>query len=171
MTVELPRPEYPRPQFRRPDWTNLNGEWRFAFDDDDAGCAQGLTGPVEERLRWLRASFELVHRLRAEGFPLVGYTWWPLFSLVDWDYREGVKPAMDYLRHMGMYDLKPNGNEGFIRVETPIARAFREAAGRRANTLEKERVPKEDGRYIIFYSFEDEDEQEEVEDSGEDSTS
>ena len=37
--------------------------------------------------------------------------------------------------------------------------------------MKKERVPKEDGRYIIFYSFEDEDEKEEVEDSGEDSTS
>jgi hypothetical protein len=90
---------------------------------------------------------------------------------VDWDYREGVKPPEDYLRYMGMYDLKPNGNEGFLRVETPIAQAFREAAGRRVKTLQKERVPKEDGRYIIFYSFEDEDEQEEVEDSGEDSTS
>jgi hypothetical protein len=37
--------------------------------------------------------------------------------------------------------------------------------------MKKERVSKEDGRYIIFYSFEDEDEKEEVEDSGEDSTS
>jgi hypothetical protein len=37
--------------------------------------------------------------------------------------------------------------------------------------MKKERVPKEDGRYIIFYSFEDEDENDEVEDSGEDSAS
>ncbi|MDQ4128139.1 MAG: glycoside hydrolase family 2, partial [Actinomycetota bacterium] len=36
-----PRPEYPRPQFRREGWTNLNGEWRFAFDDEDAGLAAG----------------------------------------------------------------------------------------------------------------------------------
>ena len=38
---DLPRPEYPRPQFRRPEWTNLNGEWAFAFDDEDAGLAHG----------------------------------------------------------------------------------------------------------------------------------
>jgi beta-galactosidase/beta-glucuronidase len=38
---ELPRPEYPRPQFRRPEWTNLNGEWAFAFDNEDAGLARG----------------------------------------------------------------------------------------------------------------------------------
>ena len=35
----------------------------------------------------------------------------------------------------------------------------------------KERLDKDDGRYIIFYSFEDEDEKEKVEDSGEDSAS
>lgn len=27
-----PRPEYPRPRLRRSDWANLNGEWRFGFD-------------------------------------------------------------------------------------------------------------------------------------------
>ena len=37
----VPRPEYPRPQFRRATWFNLNGEWGFAFDDDDIGLAQG----------------------------------------------------------------------------------------------------------------------------------
>ena len=37
----VPRPEYPRPQFRRQGWTNLNGEWRFAFDDGDVGLAEG----------------------------------------------------------------------------------------------------------------------------------
>jgi beta-galactosidase/beta-glucuronidase len=36
----LPRPEYPRPQFRREGWTNLNGEWRFAFDDENVGLAE-----------------------------------------------------------------------------------------------------------------------------------
>ena len=39
--IPIPRPEYPRPQFRRKDWTNLNGEWSFAFDDPDAGLANG----------------------------------------------------------------------------------------------------------------------------------
>ena len=28
-----PRPEYPRPSLRRRAWVNLNGEWRFAFDE------------------------------------------------------------------------------------------------------------------------------------------
>ena len=28
-----PRPEYPRPRLRRRDWINLNGLWRFGFDE------------------------------------------------------------------------------------------------------------------------------------------
>lgn len=36
-----PRPEYPRPQLRRADWINLNGEWSFAFDDDEIGRSKG----------------------------------------------------------------------------------------------------------------------------------
>jgi beta-galactosidase/beta-glucuronidase len=28
-----PRPEYPRPNLRRRDWINLNGAWRFGFDE------------------------------------------------------------------------------------------------------------------------------------------
>ena len=37
----VPRPEYPRPQLCRENWTNLNGEWRFAFDDEDRGRREG----------------------------------------------------------------------------------------------------------------------------------
>ena len=32
--------EYPRPQFKREQWLNLNGEWRFAFDDGDRGIRE-----------------------------------------------------------------------------------------------------------------------------------
>ena len=45
--AQIPRPEYPRPQFVRSTWVNLNGEWEFAFDDEDAGSAQGWHLGVE----------------------------------------------------------------------------------------------------------------------------
>jgi hypothetical protein len=89
-----------------------------------------VPGTVESRVRWLEDSLALVHRLRSEGLPLVGYTWWPLFSLLDWAYREGEKPPDAYLWHMGMYDLEPDGRGGFVRIETPAAGAFRVAIGR-----------------------------------------
>ncbi len=34
-------PDYPRPQLVRDGWTNLNGEWDFAFDRDGAGERRG----------------------------------------------------------------------------------------------------------------------------------
>jgi beta-galactosidase/beta-glucuronidase len=56
--ISIPRPEYPRPQLRRQDWTNLNGEWSFAFDDSDAGLAKGWQNVTTEDLRSANSPFE-----------------------------------------------------------------------------------------------------------------
>ena len=53
-----PRPEYPRPQFRREGWTNLNGEWRFAFDDADAGLTAGWWNASAQDLGTDNAPFD-----------------------------------------------------------------------------------------------------------------
>lgn len=34
------RNEYPRPQFVRKEWQNLNGQWNFAFDDENKGTKE-----------------------------------------------------------------------------------------------------------------------------------
>jgi len=45
--ADQPRAEYPRPQFVREPWVNLNGEWEFAFDDNNQGLqAQWHLGGV-----------------------------------------------------------------------------------------------------------------------------
>jgi beta-galactosidase/beta-glucuronidase len=51
-SVILPRPEYPRPQFVRAEWLNLNGEWEFAFDDENKGRESGwhFGLPLEKRI-------------------------------------------------------------------------------------------------------------------------
>jgi beta-galactosidase/beta-glucuronidase len=56
--IPIPRPEYPRPQFRRQAWTNLNGEWSFAFDDPDAGLANGWQNTDVATLRSNDSPFE-----------------------------------------------------------------------------------------------------------------
>ncbi|WHY67561.1 sugar-binding domain-containing protein [Neobacillus sp. SuZ13] len=38
--MSVPRNEYPRPQLVRQDWVNLNGEWDFAFDDNNVGLKE-----------------------------------------------------------------------------------------------------------------------------------
>ena len=47
----IPRPEYPRPRFCRSAWTNLNGEWAFAFDDKNEGLRQGWQGTTAQEVR------------------------------------------------------------------------------------------------------------------------
>ena len=42
------RKEYPRPQFKRDNWISLNGEWEFAFDDQNNGVKQGYTTGKKE---------------------------------------------------------------------------------------------------------------------------
>jgi len=52
-TRSLPLPEHPRPDFARAAWLNLNGEWEFRFDREDAGEAAGWgrgTTPFPERI-------------------------------------------------------------------------------------------------------------------------
>jgi beta-glucosidase len=87
-------------------------------------------GPVARRLAWLEDSVAATARVRARGIPLVGYTWWPLFALVTWAYRQGHKAPHDYLKQMGLWDLKP-GPDGLERVPTELVARYRElvAAG------------------------------------------
>jgi hypothetical protein len=125
---------------RRSVWSGTEGieelirAFHVRYDKPIFWTATSVSGLAEDRLRWLEDSLGLVHRLRSEGLPLVGYTWWPLFSLLDWAYRQEDEPAEDYLWHMGTYDLEPDGRGGFLRIETPVAQAFRTAAER---TLER----------------------------------
>lgn len=72
----LPRPEYPRPRLVRPAWLNLNGPWRFAFDDDDRGLGAGWhVQPPLDREIVVPFSFEapLSGIGRVEPHPVVWY--------------------------------------------------------------------------------------------------
>jgi len=39
---------HPRPQFVREDWALLDGKWKFAFDDEQAGESKGWPNGIEE---------------------------------------------------------------------------------------------------------------------------
>jgi len=96
-------------------------------------------GSLAKRRAWLESSVAATARVRSRGVPLVGYTWWPLFALVTWGYREGRKTPDEYLKQMGLWDLRPSPN-GLERVETALVARYRElvlggadAVGRLAN--------------------------------------
>ena len=80
-------------------------------------------GRVNRRLAWLAESVEGVRRARAAGIPLVGYTWWPLFDLVSWTYRQGRRPLEDYLVPMGLWQLD---SKTMDRTPTPLVDAYRD---------------------------------------------
>jgi beta-glucosidase len=77
-------------------------------------------GSVARRRAWLEESVRATARVRARGVPLVGYTWWPLFALVTWGYREGRKPAHDYLRQMGLWNLRVEPDGALARERTEL---------------------------------------------------
>ena len=62
-------------------------------------------GRVSRRAEWLRDSVAGVKNLRERGVPLVGYTWWPLFDLVAWSYRQSSAPLQNFLVPMGLWEL------------------------------------------------------------------
>jgi beta-glucosidase/6-phospho-beta-glucosidase/beta-galactosidase len=45
-------------------------------------------GDVKARAKWMDQTLETVASLRSEGIPIIGYTWFPLFTMVDWAYRK-----------------------------------------------------------------------------------
>jgi beta-glucosidase/6-phospho-beta-glucosidase/beta-galactosidase len=81
-------------------------------------------GSVRRRQEWLRDSVAAVRHLRERGVPLVGYTWWPLFALVTWAYRQGTHPPAFYLKQMGLWEL----DSDLQRIPTVLVDAFRSLA-------------------------------------------
>jgi beta-glucosidase len=78
------------------------------------------SGSVERRLRWLQRSAESLARLRARGVPIVGYTWWPMFALVTWAWRQGSRDVSSHLLQMGLWNL----DEHLDRIRTPVVDAY-----------------------------------------------
>ena len=88
-------------------------------------------GPLEERRTWLRESLATVERLRADGVPLVGYTWFPFTALIDWAYRESTTPIDDWIVQMGMVDLhRVPGGGALERHATALIDDYAAAARR-----------------------------------------
>ena len=62
-------------------------------------------GSNELRQKWLDASVSTVKELRGKGVPILGYTWFPLFTMIDWRYRFGRGPEEQYRMELGLFRL------------------------------------------------------------------
>lgn len=87
-----------------------------------------VTGTETERIRWMRDSVSEIEDLRANGVPVVGYTWWPLFDMIEWTWRHTTASPLAHRLTMGLYDLVATEG-GLERRENSVARAYRAHAG------------------------------------------
>lgn len=78
----------------------------------------------EDRIAWLNASLRAVKQLRERGVPVLGYTWFPLFTMIEWNYRWERGPLERYLLDLGLYQLK-SGSQNERWQPFPIADHFR----------------------------------------------
>jgi hypothetical protein len=76
------------------------------------------------RARWLEASVAAIRGLRERGVPVLGYTWFPLFTMIDWRYRFGRGPLEEYRLELGLYTLDAQAANGRWHA-TPLVEQFR----------------------------------------------
>jgi beta-glucosidase/6-phospho-beta-glucosidase/beta-galactosidase len=80
-------------------------------------------GRHDVRSRWLADSTNAVQQLRSAGVPLIGYTWFPMLTMVTWSYRYGTMPASEYDIDLGLFKLNRKGSPRW--QEMPLAEEFR----------------------------------------------
>ncbi|MBV9182898.1 MAG: family 1 glycosylhydrolase [Acidobacteria bacterium] len=73
----------------------------------------GLGG--QEAVDWLNKEWANVHRLREDGVPIVGFTWYSLQDQIDWD--SGLRENNGNVNPLGLCDLNRNIN--------PVGHAYR----------------------------------------------
>lgn len=75
-------------------------------------------GAERVRSQWLVGAVGAIRQLRERGVPVLGYTWFPIFTMIDWRYRFGRAPVERYYLELGLYRL---GGPGQARwVPTPL---------------------------------------------------
>jgi beta-glucosidase len=100
------------------------------------------TSADDKRSEWLMWSVAECARARAEGIPMIGYTWWPFFDHFDWN--TGLINITGHRCPSGLYHLLPTPAD---RAETPLRAEF--AAHAKAG------IPKDEGpEEIPLYGYE-----------------
>lgn len=80
---------------------------------------------VAGRVQWMDETIAAVADARAEGLPVLGYTWFPALSMIDWEYRIGTAPLADYLLHLGLWDAAFDADGTLQRHPTPSVARYR----------------------------------------------
>lgn len=76
-------------------------------------------GSNEVREQWLESSVSMIKTIRSQGVPVIGYTWFPLFTMIDWRYRFSDEPLENFYLELGLYSLNRE-TKGKRWLETPL---------------------------------------------------
>jgi beta-glucosidase/6-phospho-beta-glucosidase/beta-galactosidase len=82
------------------------------------------------KLRWLQDSTTLALELHNQGLPLLGYTWFPIIDMYNWDYRVKQGPKENFEACFGFWDHE--------RRENPCAAEYRNIIARYKETYHAE---------------------------------
>ena len=81
-----------------------------------------------DAVTWLQKEWANVHRLKEDGVPLIGFTWYSLQDQIDWD--SGLREDNGNVNPLGLCDLDRN-----IR---PVGHAYQKMISQWRDILEKE---------------------------------
>lgn len=91
--------------------------YRLPVMHTETNLCQGPHG--DEAVKWLRKEWANVLRVRNNGVPIVGFTWYSLTDQVDWD--TGLREDNGHVNALGLADLDRN-----LR---PVGLAYRDLIG------------------------------------------
>jgi beta-glucosidase/6-phospho-beta-glucosidase/beta-galactosidase len=85
-------------------------------------------GDAEKAPQWLRKEWSNMLRLRDDGVPIIGFTWYSLIDQVDWD--TALREDNGHVNPCGLYDLD--------RKPRPVGEAYRQLVNRWRDILQSE---------------------------------
>ncbi len=88
--------------------------YRLPVMHTETNLCQGPNG--DEAVNWLRKEWANVLRVRNDGVPIVGFTWYSLTDQVDWD--SALRENNGRVNALGLYDLE--------RKIRPVGEAYRQ---------------------------------------------
>jgi beta-glucosidase/6-phospho-beta-glucosidase/beta-galactosidase len=94
-------------------------------------------GNDDIRSRWLEASLGMIKGLRGRGIPVIGYTWFPLFTMIDWRYRFSNEPLENFYLELGAYKINRENVNGTGKrwLETPLVEQLKSAIQNPAESI------------------------------------
>jgi beta-glucosidase/6-phospho-beta-glucosidase/beta-galactosidase len=82
----------------------------------------------KDAVKWLQKEWANVHRLKQDGVPIIGFTWYSLQDQVDWD--TGLRENNGHMNPLGLCDLDRNIN--------PVGHAYKKLISEWRRTLPTE---------------------------------